>query len=666
MSLFPPTRLARATLVAAATGTLTLGLLSPVAYAADPPPMLTLTYLGPGGVASLSDTDIAVGARRETSGALTPLVSVQGAPFATLPLPTGATGGFTTDVSDAGVIVGNASFSSGLRAVRWTPSGTSYAVDVLPLPSGEMATYAAGINESGQIVGARAGLLGTPFGFGWLYSDAGGTVSLNTAYGWDTTPVDITDDGVILGSAETLTLSTGTRTSIQGPPPGYGLFSPRGINEVGHLVGEAVLSSQSLAQQSAFRYAPVPGLPSDGFQFIAGLVRNALGVDINDLGDVTVATAGTDGLFAGTVDLVGVGRFSPTDLLDPAATTAGWRLFGAQARINNSRVMTSSATNSLTGQSGAVLLRPAGPLPAPNPPTIFTATPVSAVPLRPWNSIDLAWSGRDPLTKSVEVQRRSAGTPDWATLSGATGSPYSDTAITTGATYDYRIRAIGLAGPGPWSATETVTAPTTVVDTTAPTLSFSGPAEGAVVSGKVTLSATAKDPTGILNLRIRVTDPQYPNGRVLVSSAATSVSAVWDTTRLIGPQTITVEAIDSWHNQSAIVRQVFVGSTSTVMHVDALTLSSRVRRGTVTVTGLATVTLADRVAVPGATVVGTLHLPDGTTVSQPFVTNTRGQVTFSWSGTQKGQFSLTIEGVTYPKLTFDPAASVLSRTITVT
>ena len=48
------------------------------------------------------------------------------------------------------------------------------------------------------------------------------------------------------------------------------------------------------------------------------------------------------------------------------------------------------------------------------------------------------------------------------------------------------------------------------------------------------------------------------------------------------------------------------------------------------------------------------------------MTNTRGQVSFSWSGTQKGQFSMTIEGVSYPKLTFDPAASVLSQTITVT
>ena len=46
MSLFPPTRLARATIVATAAGTLALGLLPPVAYAADSPPMLTLTYLG--------------------------------------------------------------------------------------------------------------------------------------------------------------------------------------------------------------------------------------------------------------------------------------------------------------------------------------------------------------------------------------------------------------------------------------------------------------------------------------------------------------------------------------------------------------------------------------------------------------------------------------------
>ena len=73
---------------------------------------------------------------------------------------------------------------------------------------GEIASYGTGINNLGQIVGARAGILGTPYYRGWLYTDASGLVDLYPAYGWFATPGDINDAGVILSGTQTFDLTT--------------------------------------------------------------------------------------------------------------------------------------------------------------------------------------------------------------------------------------------------------------------------------------------------------------------------------------------------------------------------------------------------------------------------------------------------------------------------
>ena len=234
---------------------LSLVIVLPICGAADLP-NYQLQFLGDGSVVAINNLNTVVGFRTSpTTGVQTPLISKAGGAWTTLPAPAGASSVFPTALNDSGVIVGVATMSTGRRAIRWTPSGPGYAVELLPLLAGELASYATGINNLGQIVGARAGIIGTPFGFGWLYSDADGLVDLYSRYGWFATPNDINDAGVILSSTQTFDLATATVTDVGlSGPANYNDIGGLAINNGGMIVGSASLRSISLNIMSVFRY----------------------------------------------------------------------------------------------------------------------------------------------------------------------------------------------------------------------------------------------------------------------------------------------------------------------------------------------------------------------------------------------------------------------------
>jgi hypothetical protein len=124
-----------------------------------------------------------------------------------------------------------------------------------------------------------------------------------------------------------------------------------------------------------------------------------------------------------------------------------------------------------------------------------------------------------------------------------TGTSYTDTGMAAGAWY-YRVIAVdaaGNTGPASNEATATVTA-----DTTAPTVSLTAPANGATVSGAVTVSASASDNVGIAGV-------QFKRGTTNIGSEDTSspYSVSWDTTALAnGSYTLTAVARDAAGNST--------------------------------------------------------------------------------------------------------------------
>ncbi|MBL9137123.1 MAG: hypothetical protein JNK85_14720 [Verrucomicrobiales bacterium] len=637
-----------------------LAVASGLLQAAESPPSYSVRFLGAGSVVAINNADTVVGLTTSpTTGAQSPWISIAGTPWAPLPLPSGATSAFPTDLNDAGVVVGVASFPAGRRAIRWVPTGSTFSVELLPLLPGEVASYATGINNLGQIVGARAGILGTPFGFGWLYSDAGGVVGLEATYGWFATPNDINDAGVILAGTQTLDLATRIVADVGlAGPPNYNAIGGVALNDAGQILGSASLRSTSLNVISVFRF-----LPGSGWEFIAGSSRYTVASDINNLGDI-----GWGELGAG-VSLNGIGSYALGSLLDPSAIAEGWTITGNGCLLNDQRMIATLGRNSLTGQAGAVLLAPVGVLPTPAAPTDLTATPHPATAAEPYVSIDLSWINGDiQLTRTYEMERRVEGTAAWTTIPlvpPAMSTFHQDTTVSPATTYEYRVRAIGVAGAGAWSAIASATSPAAPLDTTPPVVTILTPANGATVSGTIPIATRATDDVGVEYLEISYWN-QYLGQQIILGSVprTEALDVSWDTTGLT-PATYTVEAFahDAVGNWTRTQVQVNVAAPAPKLRVANIILTGRTQGSRVTISGLVQVRDGGGSVVRNATVTVQWRLPNGSTPTASARTDSMGRATFSVSGT-RGTYQLTVTGVTKAGHVFDPAGSVLSKTIT--
>ena len=69
------------------------------------------------------------------------------------------------------------------------------------------------------------------------------------------------------------------------------------------------------------------------------------------------------------------------------------------------------------------------------------------------------------------------------------------------------------------------------------------------------------------------------------------------------------------------------------------------------------------IAVSGATAFVTWNVPSGGTITQTATTNTKGLAFFTTTDL-RGSYTLTVTNLTKTGYTFDPANSVLTKTIT--
>ena len=637
---------------------LALGIVQvPPAIGADAPPSYQLQYLGVGSPTAINDSGTVVGIR-VTGSYYVPLVSAGGSTWTVLPVPAGALSTLPTDINDQGVIVG-VSYDAQMipRAVRWTNTGSGYAVTILPRLPGDTASYATAINNLGQIVGARSALGYVPTGGGWIYSDATGPVSLLDRYGWYAVPGDISDTGLVLGGAERLDLGTGTVEWIGNGPTNYNAVTGVAINDAGGMAGTASLRSTSLNIVSAFRYEP-----ATGWTFVAGTSRYTVASSINAGGDIGYGELGAG------VYLAGLGTYAVNDLLSAATLEAGWAITGNGGEINDQRAYATLGRNSLTGQSGGVLLTPLGVQAAPSAPANLRGVAHTGTMMEPYNSIDLTWENTSLLTRSYELQRSPTGTGNWSTLTltpPGTATNHTDTTVGVGITYDYRVRAVGIGGNSPWSNVATVTSPTTPLDTTRPVVNVLAPSSGATVSGTVTTRAEASDNVGVEYLEISFWN-QYSGQQVILGSVsnAGSLAADWNTSGLT-PDTYTLrayayDAMGNW-SQAEIPVVVTAGAGGT-LRVTGIALTAKRTGSTVNVAGEVTVKDAAGRAAPNANVTVRWSVPGGVTQVASAVTGSTGRARFTVSG-PRGTYTLTVTGVSKTGYDFDAAGSVLSRSI---
>ncbi len=442
------------------------------------------------------------------------------------------------------------------RAVLWRFGAASgvlvETVEVGTLP-GFAQSSLAGVNHAGIAVGysTSGGFSGSPA----MVFDANASSLLPLDF--PARPADVSNDGWITGGSWRARLdpdlAVGQLEDL-GAPPDHGVASLAAINDLGFAAGRASASFTD----GAGRFVHAIVRFTTDWQVLAERSAFDGANDLNNAADV-VGNLG----FSGTIDnaVLYVNRLGNLYVLQELMAE-GFRgtFVRAPGGINDAGQIAASGTG------GAMRLDPAGPMPVPTAPDGLTAVTQPGTLAHPNGTIELAWTDTSVFTTSFQVERRPgpAGEPDFTgiRLSGNRSDGILEP-LELATTYDYRVRACGLAGCGPYSNVASATSPSQPADTTPPVVGVQSPADGAQVSRTVQIVVEATDAGGLNLVEVQVSPSM--GSSVLCSDwvpGAThhTLSCSWNTRKLApGPYTLYGYASDllgSWAIASIAVEVV--------------------------------------------------------------------------------------------------------------
>ena len=231
----------------------------------------------------------------------------------------------------------------------------------------------------------------------------------------------------------------------------------------------------------------------------------------------SIVSGGAFTLSPGTSQTV-VARFSP-----PAAGSfANTVLFNSNA---------STAARSVTGSGAAA---------ADTTPPVISSVTVSSLTS---TTATITWTTNEPADAQAEYGLTTAyGTLSAPDSNLVTAHVRALTGLSAGTLYHYRVRSQDASGNLAVSADSTLT--TIAVDTTAPTISIASPAASAVVSGTITVSATASDNVGVVGVQYKLDGANLSAEQTIAPYAIS-----WDTTAATNAaHTLTAVARDAAGN----------------------------------------------------------------------------------------------------------------------
>ena len=103
-------------------------------------------------------------------------------------------------------------------------------------------------------------------------------------------------------------------------------------------------------------------------------------------------------------------------------------------------------------------------------------------------------------------------------------------------------------------------------------------------------------------------------------------------------------------------------TTQAVLRSTAISLTTARSGRSIKATGKVAVKDGNGIAVSGATTFVTWNVPSGGTITQTATTNTKGLAAFTVTDL-RGSYTLTVTNLTKTGYTFDPANSVLTKTV---
>jgi hypothetical protein len=261
------------------------------------------------------------------------------------------------------------------------------------------------------------------------------------------------------------------------------------------------------------------------------------------------------------------------------------------------------------GSSWTQLSGAGGP-PDATPPT--TPTGVSAVGVSS-SQINVAWSGATDAVGVVgyHVYRNGSQVGNATTVLN-----YRDTGLNSGTTYSYTIAAYDAAGNV--SAMSSAAKGTTLGTGSNPSVSITQPANGATVSGTITLSANATDNAGIVGVQFQI---DSVNLGTQVTGSGPTYSMSWNTTTVAnGSHTITAIATDTGNRTASSSITVTVNNTGTSGLVISGVSAGSVTSSSATITWTTSAPASSQVAYGTNSNYGSLSPLNSTLVTSHSVT----------------------------------------------
>ncbi|MHA3773494.1 LamG-like jellyroll fold domain-containing protein [Verrucomicrobiota bacterium sgz303538] len=221
-------------------------------------------------------------------------------------------------------------------------------------------------------------------------------------------------------------------------------------------------------------------------------------------------------------------------------------------------------------------------LPLPDADTTLPTVPAGLSATGGVRRIALSWSASSDNVGVVryDVHRSTTAgfTPSLANrIAQPTTTGYTDTGLSPG-TYYYRVTAEDAAGNV--SAPSDEAGGTAVADTQAPNVTVTAPTNGAVVSGSVTITASATDDQGVAGVQFQV-----DGANIGAEDTSAPFSVVWDT-RLFSNASHTIRAIarDATGNQTTSSAVSVTVSNTTPPSIPGLIAAYGFNEGTGTTT----------------------------------------------------------------------------------
>jgi hypothetical protein len=186
-------------------------------------------------------------------------------------------------------------------------------------------------------------------------------------------------------------------------------------------------------------------------------------------------------------------------------------------------------------------------------PTVPTAPTNLAATTQSSSSIALTWTDKSSDDTGFKVQRSQDGV-NWSEVAslGSNVTSFTNTGLSAGTTYSYRVYAYNSVGNSAFSNTASATTTANSVDTTPPTVKITSPSNGVTVRNSTKITGTGSDNIKPKSLTLAI------DGAVRASTSGSSISYNWNTRNISkGTHTITLTGTDEAGNTNQASVQIY-------------------------------------------------------------------------------------------------------------